>query len=67
MARKKERVTHLVRVEDSVLRDLRKYGQFGQSYSDVIKSLISSYKLALKMRVKKDDLGETKTKGTRAG
>ena len=43
-----------VRLKDRTKKELRKYGQFGESYDDLIWKLIKSYRLVLKMKAKKE-------------
>jgi hypothetical protein len=42
-----------VRLKERTKKELRKYGEFGQSYDDLVWKLLKSYKLALKLKTRK--------------
>lgn len=44
--------TILVRLKKRTVRELKKYGEFGQSYDDLIWKIMKSYKLSLKLKRK---------------
>jgi hypothetical protein len=44
--------TILVRLKKRTTRELKKYGEFGQSYDDLVWKLIKSYRLSLKLKRK---------------
>jgi hypothetical protein len=44
-----------VRLSEKTKHELRRFGKFGQSYDDIVWELIKSYKLALKMKAKKEE------------